>query len=97
MKFDVLERRAGDRLESPPNHKWHGLDRPSWRSFFVALIALGAALFLALYSGAAAQEGHLTVAGMCALAALALAGWVALTIVPVLARRTPLRWLTTSD
>ena len=31
---------------------------------------------------------------MSALAALALAGWVALTIVPVLARRTPLRWLT---
>ena len=94
MKSEVLERRAGDRLEAPPNHKWHGLDRPSWRSFFVALVALGAALFLALYSGAAAQEGHLTVAAMSALAALVMAGWVALTIVPVLARRTPLRWLT---
>jgi hypothetical protein len=31
---------------------------------------------------------------MSALTALGLAGWVALTIVPVLARRTPLRWLT---
>ncbi len=94
MKIDVLERRAGDRLEAPPNQKWHGFDRPSWRSFFVALVALGAALFLALYSGAAAEGGHLIVAGISALAALALAGWVALTIVPVLARRTPLRWLT---
>ena len=72
---------------------WHGLDRPGWRSFAIAMVALAAALFLALYSGAAAEEGHLLVAGISALAALALAGWVALTIVPVLARRTPLRWL----
>ena len=57
------------------------------------MVALAAALFLALYSGAAAEGGHLVVAGISALAALALAGWVALTIVPVLARRTPLRWL----
>jgi len=40
--------------------------------------------------GAAAEGGHLLLAGISALAALALAGWVALTIVPVLARRTPL-------
>jgi len=48
---------------------------------------------MALYSGAAAEGGHLLLAGISALAALALAGWVALTIVPVLARRTPLWWL----
>jgi uncharacterized protein (DUF58 family) len=95
MKFDFLERRASDRLEAPKNTRWHGLDRPSWRSFFVALLALGGALFLALYSGAAVEGGHFFVAGLSALAALALAGWVALTIVPVLARRTPLRWLST--
>jgi uncharacterized protein (DUF58 family) len=94
MKFDVLERRASDRLEAPKNERWHGLDRPSWRSFFIALVALGAALFLALYSGAAAEGGHVVFAGILALGALGLAGWVALTIVPVLARRTPLRWLT---
>jgi uncharacterized protein (DUF58 family) len=94
MKFDVLERRASDRLEAPKNERWHGLDRPSWRSFFVALVALGAALFLALYSGAAAEAGHVVFAGILALGALGLAGWVGLTIVPVLARRTPLRWLT---
>jgi hypothetical protein len=55
--------------------------------------ALAAALFLALYSGAAAEEGHLFIAGVAALTALVLAGWVALTIVPALARRTPLSWL----
>jgi uncharacterized protein (DUF58 family) len=92
MNFETLERRASDRLEAPKNDRWHGLDRPSWRSFFVALGALGAALFLALYSGAATDGGHLLLAGASALAALALAGWVAFTIVPVLARRTPLRW-----
>jgi uncharacterized protein (DUF58 family) len=72
---------------------WQGLDRPSWRSFAMAMAALGIALLLALYSGAAAETGRLWLAGGSALAALALAGWVALTIVPVLARRTPLRWL----
>ena len=94
MNFDILERRASARPELSQNKRWHGIDRPSWRSFAIALVALGAALFLALYSGAAADGGHLLVAGISALVALALAGWVALTIVPVLARRTPLRWLT---
>jgi uncharacterized protein (DUF58 family) len=93
MNFKFLERRASARV-GPRNEKsWHGLDRPSWRSFFVALVALAAALFLALYSGAATDGGHIVLAGILALSALALAGWVALTIVPVLARRTPLWWL----
>jgi Protein of unknown function DUF58 len=70
------------------------LDRPSWRNFAIAMGALAAALFLALYSGAAAEEGHIFIAGVSALTALVLAGWVALTIVPALARRTPLSWLT---
>ncbi len=69
------------------------LDNPSWRSFGIAMGALALALFLALYSGAAAEQGHLIVAGASALTALALAGWVGLTVVPALARRTPLGWL----
>lgn len=69
------------------------LDTPSWRSFAIAMGALAGALFLALYSGAAAEEGHLIIAGTSAVLALGLAGWVALTIVPALARRTPLGWL----
>ena len=69
------------------------LDSPSWRSFGIAMGALAMALFLALYSGAAVEQGHLVIAGLSALSALALAGWVALTVVPALARRTPLGWL----
>ena len=69
------------------------LDQPSWRSFGIAMGALAMALFLALYSGAAAEQNHLLLAGTSALSALALAGWVALTIVPALARRTSLGWL----
>jgi uncharacterized protein (DUF58 family) len=93
MNFESLERRASARLGPRNESRWHGLDRPSWRSFFVALVALAAALLLALYTGAAADGGHLFVAALSGLGALALAGWVALTIVPVLARRTPLWWL----
>jgi uncharacterized protein (DUF58 family) len=93
MDFEFLERRASPRPVPRSSKRWHGIDRPSWRSFFIAMLALGAALFLALYSGAAVEEGHLVVAALSAITALALAGWVALTIVPVLARRTPLRWL----
>ena len=93
MNFESLERRTSTRLGPRNESRWHGLDRPSWRSFFVALVALGAALFLALYSGAAADGGHIFVAALSGIGALVLAGWVALTIVPVLARRTPLWWL----
>jgi uncharacterized protein (DUF58 family) len=94
MNFEFLERRATPRPETRSKKRWHGMDRPSWRNFLIAMVALGAALFLALYSGAAVQGGHLIVAALSAVMALVLAGWVAISIVPVLARRTPLRWLT---
>src|SRR5215467_8151423 len=55
--------------------------------------ALAVALILALYSGVAAEFGNVLLAGTCALLALAVAGWVAVTLVPTLARRTPLRWI----
>lgn len=69
-------------------------DAAGWRSFLIAMFALALAFGLAIYSGAAAQTGARWVAGITALAALALAGWVAITIVPALARRSTLRWLT---
>jgi len=72
---------------------WRGVDKPGWRNFFVAIAALGVALGLALYSTAAAEMGHLWIAVGAALVALGLAVWVGVTIVPALARRTPLRWL----
>ncbi len=69
-------------------------DASGWRNFIIAMFALALAFGLAIYSGAAAQTGARWVAGFTALAALALAGWVAITIVPALARRTSIRWLT---
>ncbi len=68
------------------------MDRPAVRAFSLSIAALALALLLALYSGAAAETGHTIVAGAAALAALGVSGWVAITLVPILARRTPLRW-----
>jgi uncharacterized protein (DUF58 family) len=68
-------------------------DAAGWRNFLIAMFALALAFGLAIYSGAAAQTGARWVAGITALSALALAGWVAVTIVPALARRSTLRWL----
>lgn len=68
-------------------------DRPGVRAFFLSMAALSGALLLALYSSAAAELGQIILASTSALAALAIAGWVAVTLVPTLARRTPLRWI----
>jgi len=72
---------------------WAKADRPGVRAFFLSISALGVALVLALYSGAAAELGRLRLAAVSALIALLVAGWVSVTLVPILARRTPLRWL----
>ncbi len=73
---------------------WEKADRPGVRAFFLAMAALSVAFILAVYSGAAAQMGNLVLASATALSALLVAGWVGVTIVPVLAKRTPLRWIT---
>ncbi len=72
---------------------WAKADRPGVRAFFLAIAALSVALILAIYSGAAAELGNLVLASASALGALAVAAWVAVTLVPVLAKRTPLRWI----
>jgi uncharacterized protein (DUF58 family) len=59
----------------------------------LSMAALSVAFVLALYSGAAARLGNLALASSTAIAALLVAGWVAVTLVPVLAKRTPLRWI----
>src|SRR5271165_617618 len=68
-------------------------DRPAVRAFFLSMAALTVALILALYSGAAAQLGNLYLASASAITALLVAAWVGITLVPVLAKRTPLRWI----
>jgi uncharacterized protein (DUF58 family) len=72
---------------------WAKADRAAVRAFFLSITALGVALLLAVYSGAAAELGNLGVAASSALFALAIAGWVGVTLVPTLAKRTPLRWI----
>lgn len=72
---------------------WAKADTPGVRAFFLSMAALGVALLLAVYSGAAAELGNLGLAASSALLALAIAGWVAVTLVPTLAKRTPLRWI----
>jgi hypothetical protein len=72
---------------------WAKADRPAVRAFFLSISALTVALILALYSGVAAEFGNVALAATCALLALAVAGWVAVTLVPTLAKRTPLRWI----
>src|SRR5262252_6588065 len=72
---------------------WAKADRPAVRAFLLSMSALGGALVLALYSGAAAELGQLKLAATCALLSLVIAGWVGVTLVPVLAKRTPLRWI----
>jgi len=57
------------------------------------MLALSFALVIALFSAAAAQEGRLWLATATTAIALAIAAWVAITIVPALAKRTSLRWL----
>jgi len=72
---------------------WAKADRPGVRAFFISIFALSVALLFALYSGAAAELGHVGLSIASALAALVVAGWVGITLVPVLAKRTPLRWI----
>lgn len=72
---------------------WRGRDRPGWKNFAVAIAVLAFALLLALYSAAMADMGRIVLAVSAAALALLLAGWVAVAIVPRLARRTSLRWL----
>jgi len=69
------------------------VDRPGWKKFASAMMALAMAFLLAVYSSVFAQEGRLIGTAICASLALFLAGYVALTAVPYLARRTRLEWL----
>jgi uncharacterized protein (DUF58 family) len=79
--------------ESSLARLWRTRDRAGWRNFWIAMLALSAALVLALFSAAVAQVGRTFLAATTAAFALALAGWVAVTIVPSLARRTSFKWI----
>lgn len=74
--------------------RWmRGVDRTGWRHFAIAIAVLSVALVIALFSAAVAQQGRVWLAAITTVIALGMAGWVGITIVPRLARRTSLRWL----
>jgi uncharacterized protein (DUF58 family) len=78
---------------SPVLRMWRARDKPGWRNFGVAMLVLSLALIVALFSAAVAQQGRVLLAAVTTVIALGLAAWVAITIVPNLARRTSLRWV----
>jgi uncharacterized protein (DUF58 family) len=84
---------ASNSAEFAPARWWRNRDRPGWRNFGIAILVLSAALIVALFSAAVAQQGRIWLAAITTVLALAMAAWVAVTIVPALARRTSLRWL----
>jgi uncharacterized protein (DUF58 family) len=81
------------RVNSTIAQLWAKADSAGVRAFFLSVAALSVALLLALYSGAAAEIGHVGLSIASALAALLVAAWVAVTLVPILAKRTPFRWI----
>ncbi len=80
-------------LEFAPARWWRNRDRSGWHNFGIAMLVLSAALLVALFSAAVAQQGRIWLAGITTVLALGMAAWVAVAIVPALARRTSLRWL----
>ena len=74
--------------ESAPARWWRNRDRPGWRNFGIAMLVLSAALLVALFSATAAQQGRIWLAAITTVLALGMAAWVAVAIVPALARRT---------
>ncbi|MGD0956219.1 MAG: DUF58 domain-containing protein [Candidatus Acidiferrales bacterium] len=85
--------RISNSSDFPLVRSWRARDRTGWRNFGVAMLVLSAALLVALFSAAVAQQGRILLAGITTIMALSMAAWVAVTIVPALARRTSLRWL----
>ena len=96
MSHQNSDRVTSGRVSTVPGtltQLWAKANTPGVRAFLLSILALAVALLLAVYSGAAAELGNLGLAASSALLALAIAGWVAVTMVPTLAKRTPLRWI----
>ena len=66
---------------------WQRLDREAWVRFFIAIFGLTLAFTSAILSTAARESGNLITTAVLASLALLLAGVVAVTTVPYLAKR----------
>ncbi len=93
----AADAQSGNPLRGPrlAAHEWlAGVDRAAWRRFFLALLALALAFFLALYATALRESGQYKLAAAVAAFSLMLAALVAVRVGPHLARRTALqRWM----
>jgi len=93
----AIDAQSGNLLQGfrPAARQWlAGVDRAAWRRFFLAILGLALALFLALYATALRESGQYRWAGAVAAFSLLLAALVAIRVVPYLARRSALqRWM----
>lgn len=94
MGFDVKSGRFVNGPHAVARSWLPAIDRAAWRRFFVALLGLALALFLALYATGLSQSGQYKPAAVVAAFSLLLTALVALRVVPGLARRTALQhWM----
>ena len=98
MKFGGLveSKRRGGKLAALYRDALERADRPGWKKFASAMAALALGFLLAIYSNIFREQGHLGASVLSAALALLLSGYVAITAVPYLARRTSLEWLQVS-
>jgi len=81
-------------LQAQARYRMTHIDKPGWRRFALALVGLGLAFFLALYSTVLREGGHGELAAWTALFSLIITAIISVKVVPALARRTVLeRWL----
>lgn len=76
--------------------EYRAAERKAWRTFGAAMGALGVAFLLAVYSDVLAREGNVWGVAIAGSVALLISGFVGVTWVPRLARRTSIEWLRTS-
>src|SRR5438876_8851275 len=69
------------------------IDVPAWKKWGTGMAALAFAFLLAVYSDVLAREGNVVGTAIAGSVALLLCGFVAVTVVPYLARRTSIEWL----
>jgi uncharacterized protein (DUF58 family) len=84
--------RLSDRDRTAARRWLDGVDRAAWQRFFLALLGLTLALFLALYATGLSQTGQYRLAAVVAAVSLLITAVVAVRVVPGLARRTALQY-----
>lgn len=78
-------------MRIPSKSVFAGFERDAWVRFIVAIGGLGLAFAAALFSSVAREEGNVWATALLASSALLMAGLVAVTTVPYLARRVAVR------